>query len=522
MNKNTLLLLLSLIAIVLISTAVIGWTYHLWMPKIRTSLVYSDSIIGSSPVLPNDGTYVQWTFLQMNDVYEIMPLNEGKKGGLARVATVRKELLNENPHTYTFVAGDLLSPSALSQATVNGSSLNGIQMIDVMNSIPIDYMTFGNHEFDLKKPDLLKRMAESNFAWISTNVKNLSTNDPFGKAIPYKLITISNINILIIGLTIHDNVGSPPYVTIVNGSLLKTFVNTFLSTLNVKYDVLVAITHLDIAQDIMLAEQVPLFDLIIGGHDHENYHEIRGEYNTPICKADSNAVSVFIHRLAYNVDKKLLRIYSTLIKITPDIPDNEQTKAVIEHWYNIGMDAFAADGFQPKEIVANLPDDVELDGLSSTIRYGPALLTDYICQSFLDMTNATVGVFNVGAIRLDDVLRGTITEYDILRILPYANIVWKLSVPGSIVAEVLTHGRTLIGNGMYLASCGVQSTDNINWFLTSDNKTNISKEPTNFTVATIDYAKTATGLNDPSVELLQTYKLASLGLIQYLKKLYQR
>ncbi len=54
---------------------------------------------------------VDFTILQINDVYEISPLEGGKSGGLARVATVKKELLRENPNTIAVLAGDFLSPS---------------------------------------------------------------------------------------------------------------------------------------------------------------------------------------------------------------------------------------------------------------------------------------------------------------------------------------------------------------------------------------------------------------------------
>lgn len=73
--------------------------------------------IGSSPKLNNPDSYIQWTFLQMNDVYELIPLSDGKKGGLARVATIRKLLLRENPNTITVLAGDIVSPSALGMKT---------------------------------------------------------------------------------------------------------------------------------------------------------------------------------------------------------------------------------------------------------------------------------------------------------------------------------------------------------------------------------------------------------------------
>jgi 2',3'-cyclic-nucleotide 2'-phosphodiesterase (5'-nucleotidase family) len=80
-------------------------------PRRRLSAFLDD--IGSPPQLHNPHSYVQWTFLQMNDVYELIPLSGGKKGGLARVATIRQLLREENPNTITVLSGDVVSPSAL-------------------------------------------------------------------------------------------------------------------------------------------------------------------------------------------------------------------------------------------------------------------------------------------------------------------------------------------------------------------------------------------------------------------------
>lgn len=79
-----------------------------------SSLNYLDEI-GSPPKLNDPQSYVQWTILQMNDVYELIPLGGGKKGGLARVASIRQLLLQENPNTITVLSGDVVSPSALGE-----------------------------------------------------------------------------------------------------------------------------------------------------------------------------------------------------------------------------------------------------------------------------------------------------------------------------------------------------------------------------------------------------------------------
>ncbi len=125
----------------------------------------NNGVIGFPPLLPNDGKYLQWTILQLNDVYEMLPLDQQRKGGLA---CVRQLLLQENPHTFTILAGDFLSPSALSQAKGNGK-----QMIATFNTLGLDFITFANHEFYLNQTELISRMNESTFKWISNWNKSI-------------------------------------------------------------------------------------------------------------------------------------------------------------------------------------------------------------------------------------------------------------------------------------------------------------------------------------------------------------
>lgn len=74
------------------------------------------------------------------------PVEGGRFGGLARVATLRKALLADNPNTITLLNGDFLSPSALGTATYNGESLAGAQMVTALNTMGLDYVTFGNSD----------------------------------------------------------------------------------------------------------------------------------------------------------------------------------------------------------------------------------------------------------------------------------------------------------------------------------------------------------------------------------------
>ena len=91
--------------------------------------------------------------LQINDVYEISPLDRGRVGGMARFAAVLRRLEAENPNTIAVIAGDFLSPSLISSLSrrVDGREVRiaGEQMVDVLNAAGLDYATFGNHEFDV-------------------------------------------------------------------------------------------------------------------------------------------------------------------------------------------------------------------------------------------------------------------------------------------------------------------------------------------------------------------------------------
>jgi 2',3'-cyclic-nucleotide 2'-phosphodiesterase (5'-nucleotidase family) len=119
-----------------------------------------------------DDGKIDFTFLQINDVYEIAPIQGGKFGGMARLATVHQELLKENSNTMLFLAGDFLNPSLLGTIKVNGERIRGKQMVDVMNAMNFDLVAFGNHEFDISQNNLQKRLNESNFPWITANVKH--------------------------------------------------------------------------------------------------------------------------------------------------------------------------------------------------------------------------------------------------------------------------------------------------------------------------------------------------------------
>jgi 2',3'-cyclic-nucleotide 2'-phosphodiesterase (5'-nucleotidase family) len=135
------------------------------------------------------------TLLQINDHYVLDPVDGGRRGGMARLATLVREIRRENPNTIFALAGDFLSPS------VESTYLQGAQMIGALDAIGLDLATFGNHEFDFGPAILLERMRESKFRWLSANVLDRRSGRPFGTASADALLTLGGLRVGFFGLT---------------------------------------------------------------------------------------------------------------------------------------------------------------------------------------------------------------------------------------------------------------------------------------------------------------------------------
>ncbi|CAB1061544.1 5'-nucleotidase (EC [Olavius sp. associated proteobacterium Delta 1] len=463
------------------------------------------------------GSQVRITILQMNDVYEMDPVSGGKEGGLARVATLHDQLSKTNPNTIVVLAGDLFSPSALGTAPYESGRLDGKQMVAAMNALGLDYITFGNHEFDIKKRSFYDRLKESEFSWISSNVFD-ENGKPFPGVADTEMIEIDGIKVGIFSLTIKKN-----FTNYVSYEDPFEVAQKKVAELKPKMDILIALTHLTIEDDIKLANRFPEIDMIIGGHDHENMQYWRGKNYTPIFKADANARTVYIHNLVYDkgAQKKLL-INSKLKQITDSLPDQAKTAKVVEKWRNIGYNSFRKAGFEPAKVVTST--NVELDGLEASVRNVPTKLTELIAQSMLSVSQgAQLSFYNSGSVRIDDVIpAGKITEYDVLRVLPFGGDIVTTKMKGSLLKRTLDQGMANKATGAYLQKGNVTGGDGKPWMVGG----NILDEKATYSVATAKFLLTVGDdnleflVNNPDVPIIENKGDVRKALITQLEKTF--
>lgn len=413
-------------------------------------------------------------FIQVNDVYEIAPLSGGKYGGMARVAHVRDSIKNENPNTFMFMGGDFLNPSLLGTIKVDGERLRGKHMIEVMNAMNFDLVTFGNHEFDIKEKDLQKRLNESNFQWVSSNVLHQTKTGKQPFAIQKENDTVpvpetfifdikdasgKSVKVGFLSVTIPSN----PKDYVYYGDMFEVAQKTY-ENLKDKVDVVMGLTHLTIGQDKELLKKIPEIPLVMGGHEH--YAMLIDVGESKIAKADANAKTLYIHTLKYNTETKALAIDSKLFPIDDKIASQPETEAIVSKWTSI-LDLKIKEVIEdPQEIIYTAENP--LDGTDTASRGIQTNLGDIITEAMAWAYDNEVdaALVNGGSIRVDDMLPAKVTSMDIFRAMPFGGSALKVSLKGSLLKEVLDFGKSKSGTGAYLQryNVGVDK-DNGNWLI---------------------------------------------------------
>ena len=400
---------------------------------------------------------VNVTLLQINDVYEIAALEGGAVGGMARVETVYKKLLKENPNTYILMAGDFLNPSLLGTLKLNGERIQGRQMVEVMNALPVKLAAFGNHEFDLKYPDFQKRLNESTFDWVSANAKH-SFKDSLALFYKNQNNTITPVpETYTLSVTQNNHTFKIGFLSLVIDSNKKDYVNyedkfkaanRVYATLKSNSDVVIGFTHLTKAMDREVLKKYPEIPLIIGGHEHTNMFLTEG--TSHIAKADANAKSVYVHRLQYDTKTKKTIIKSTLVYLDSTISQDKDILKIVNKWQAI-QDAKIKNVIKnPEAVVYHTA--VPLDGRDTPIRSIQTNLGQLIAQSMFVASKkpADCAFVNGGSIRIDDELDGNITGIDIFRVLPFGGGMLEIDIKGALLNDVLNYGQNAAGTGAYL------------------------------------------------------------------------
>jgi 5'-nucleotidase len=396
-----------------------------WLPR-RAALALVLSVVTAAAAAAQTASErtVRLTLLQVNDVYQFLPVDRGESGGLARLSTLRQRVAAQSEYTLFLLGGDTISPS------VESNTYKGRQMIDAWNAIGLDYSVFGNHEFDFGPEILRERIKESRFGWLGANVIDKKTGKPFGGTPPFVIREFGGIKVGLLGLVLPETKQtSRPGADVEFLDVCQTARRIVPRMRAGGARIIIAMTHLTMREDKALARCAAL-DVIIGGHEHTLLESLSGR--TPIFKMTSDGRQM--GRITLNIKAPsgtLESIDWEVIQVTSDIPLDPGFAAVTNKY---------------KDLLAELAErvghtDVELNAGSKASRTEETNVGDLVADSFRQATGADVALLNGGSIRADTIISpGELTRRDVLSILPFANPVVKIGVTGATLRAALEHG----------------------------------------------------------------------------------
>lgn len=214
----------------------------------------------------------RWGIIHTNDFHDRLSPNAA-----SRLVTLVQSC--DIPHV-VLDAGDCIKAGNL------GASIGQERIWDVMRSVGYDAVTIGNRETHPMLSVVRGKLTGAPCPVLSANqVAKSGTPDlPFTSHI---VVERAELKIGIIGVTIPmvtrrskmsiawDTVFEPPIDT----------VRQLAQMLRPNVDVLVALTHIGIAEDRALALAVPELDIIVSGHSHRLHTEPEVMNGIPILQA---------------------------------------------------------------------------------------------------------------------------------------------------------------------------------------------------------------------------------------------
>lgn len=414
------------------------------------------------------------TLLAINDVYRIEGVDDGTRGGMARVRTLRRELEEERGRPVLILhAGDLLYPSLLSRM------YDGAQMVSAMNLLDGDaagfdehlFVTLGNHEFDpgdLDEAGLLdRRIEEAAFYWFGTNVRFREGEDGLPLVAAHNLLASAlvevgegpgAVTVGLFGITIPT--AETAYVETF-GDPLETARRQVAELRRAGAEVVVAVTHLNAQQDADLLRALPGEtgpDLVIGGHDHKAMEIPVGE--RWVFKSDAEAVTARVIDVTLPAgggdgDAGPPLIEERLVDLDAAVPEDPAVAARVEGWLDLHEEHFCADQDPPRpagcleEVIGHTR--VELIGEEVEIRAYETNLGNWVADRALavfgddaglpaavDPTLPRVAFVNSGSLRLNqNVPPGPVEVRVLEELFAYPMPLVLLQIDGATLRRVL-------------------------------------------------------------------------------------
>ncbi|MBO9541272.1 hypothetical protein J7643_11845 [bacterium] len=246
-------------------------------------------------------------------------------GGLSRAASLIGTERDRTPATLLLSSGNVLGPSSLAAAT------KGRSVIEAMNRAGYDAWLPANHDFGYGLDALMDRVRESSASVVLTNVRWAKSKEPLAK--PYAVFERGGVRVAVIGLL---DGALAQYVDLKDIGRVEVVppleaVARWVPVIRkaATPDIVVALTHLSLDQEMPLLTRDSGIDLVIGGFNSANpnaiaVHEVVGIDGKRALHAGAFGTAVGKARLTFEPgpqgDYRLSRIEPDMLRLDEERP----------------------------------------------------------------------------------------------------------------------------------------------------------------------------------------------------------
>jgi 2',3'-cyclic-nucleotide 2'-phosphodiesterase (5'-nucleotidase family) len=383
--------------------------------------------------------YSHLTILHFNDTHgHLAPFRDaaGKLvGGVARRTTYIRAVRAENPDLLVLQAGDILT------GTVYSSIYHGRADIGFMNGWDQTATCVGNHELDYGVSNVLELAAAAHFPFLSANMRRKDGSALFPA---YLCTNIAGASVCIAGVSISDD-------SIYNRDAVRELrfdgeaaaLSNLLygSKLRATNSLVILLTHVGVEADKSLAAAFPDVDLIVGGHSHTLLPAPVKIGNVLVVQ--DGQWGEYVGRLDWFLSAG--RPVSNVYALAP-------------------MDASVAPDPAVAEAVSNMETKVkkEMDVLLGTnpsalsdmdVRDASTGLGNWIADAVAEAVPCDAACLNGGGIR-SPLSSGPVSLLDVWTVLPFDDVLVRLTMKGSLLRRFVVQGAGNIGRGGFLQWSG--------------------------------------------------------------------
>ncbi len=216
----------------------------------------------------------RFTLAHFNDLQARYSEQLAGKSRYAYLAGYLRALKQEQPNTLVLDAGDDYEKGSLADLRSNGEVTR--QMIQ---ALPIDARTIGNHDFAYGEGAVMRDVLSSAHPVLAANIRRGEDEGPF---VPYVRFDVGCVKVGVIGLTTNgygadDNQTAEPYLGVFHHDPnYFRQMEVQIRKHRAEVDVMIALTHIGVYFDTDLAKAHSGIDVFVGAHSEDLLGDLEG------------------------------------------------------------------------------------------------------------------------------------------------------------------------------------------------------------------------------------------------------